>query len=207
MADGSAKRLQPRARKSEILQAALRLLSSSGLNGFSLEAVAREAGVAASLPRHYFGGTYELLKVATADVLKEVEHVLLSPGIGLTLNDRFSSYLDILEEAPWGHEVWTRAPDLHPTLDAIVKKARRRMAESIYGRPWQELSKSKRLDGRGRVGYIEAVIAQWIEQGMKERNVFMDALVRAGQDNRFVGLSRKSAKNHVRRDRRQKAGV
>jgi AcrR family transcriptional regulator len=170
-----------------------------GLSGFSLEAVAREAGVAASLPRHYFGGTYELLKAATADVLKEVEHVLLSPGIGLTLSDRFSAYLDILEQAPWGHEVWTRAPDLHPTLDAIVKKARRRMAESIYGRPWRDLSKGERLDGRGRVGYIEAVIAQWIEQGMKERDLFIDALVRAGQDNRVVSVSRTVKNSRVGR--------
>jgi len=190
MADETPRRLHPDARKSEILRASLRLLARVGPSGFSLEAVAREAGVAASLPRHYFGGTYDLLKAATEDVLKEVEHVLLSPGIGLTPADRFSSYLDILVRAPWGHEVWTRAPQLHPSLDAIVQKARRRMAESFYGRPWKLLSKEEKILGRGHVGYIEAIVSQWIEQGMRERKLYVDMLVRASQSKTAVSVQK-----------------
>ncbi len=181
MADGSPKRLSPNARKLEILQAALRLLARGGLKVFSLEAVAREAGVALSLPRHYFGGTYDLMKAATEDVLKEVEDVLLNPELELPARARFSAYLDILRQAPWGHEVWTRAPELHPSLDSIVQKARRRMAEAMFRRPWKSLSRSEQIDGRGRIGYIEAVVTDWIEQGMGEDALVVEALVRASR--------------------------
>jgi len=179
--DGALKRLSPEARKVEILQAALRVLAKVGLKGFSLESVAREAGVALSLPRHYFGGTYDLLKAATESLLKDVENALLSPGKGKSNASRFEAYLQILSLAPWGHEVWIRASDLHPDLEVIVQQARRRMVESMYGRAWEQLSESEQIDGRGRIGYIEAVVRDWIDLGMGDQELVVVALVRASK--------------------------
>jgi AcrR family transcriptional regulator len=165
----------------EILRAAQRLLAKAGLKGFSLEAVAREAGVAASLPRHYFGGTYDLMKATTEDILKEVENVLLGQKPELPLRSRFASYLEILGRAPWGHEVWVRARELHPSLNSIVHKSRRRMMETMYGRPWNALSSREQIDARGRIGYIEAVVSDWLDQGMKDSEPVLEALVRTAR--------------------------
>jgi len=179
MPESPPKRLSPSARKEEILQAALNLLAAGGLKGFSLEAVARAAGVALSLPRHYFGGTDELLKAATEHILRDVENVFRSGKGGVYDANSFDAYLQILAGAPWVHEAWMRAGELHSGLDAIVRMARRRMTESMYGRPWNALTAAERIDGRGRIGYIEAVVAEWLKQGMKNRVLVVAALVRA----------------------------
>lgn len=176
---GTAKRLDPYARKAHILGAAERLLARKGLGGFSLEAVAREARVAASLPRHYFGSSRGLLKAATQDVLRQVEAVFFGRDAELTLAQRFTRYLDILRRNPWGHAVWMRSAELHPGLEALVRKARQRMAQMMYQHPWSDLSKREQLEARGRIGYIEAVVMDWIARGMKDDALVAGILVEA----------------------------
>lgn len=176
---GTAKRLDPDARKAHILEAAERLLARKGLEGFSLEAVAREARVAASLPRHYFASSRGLLKAATEDVLKQVETAFFARDAKLTLAQRFTRYLEILRENPWGHTVWMRSAELHPGLEALVRKARQRMAQMMYQHPWSDLSKREQLEARGRIGYIEAVVMEWIARGMKDDALVAGILVEA----------------------------
>jgi AcrR family transcriptional regulator len=191
----SSRRLSPDARKAQILKAASDLLSESGLNNFSLEAVARQAGVAATLPRYYFGSTEELLKAAAQDILCQVEKVFLTPEPGMAITDRFTLYLSTLETVPWGHDVWMRAADLHPDLEAIVKTARRHMIEGVYGRAWSELDPVERYEGRGRIGYIEAVVAEWIEHGMKDTPMVVDILTRAS---RSLSVSKRDSSQRTR---------
>lgn len=171
------RRLQPQQRQAEILQAALRLLARNGLEGFSLEAVAREAGVAASLPRHYFGGVSGLLKAATADVLGEVEQLLLLREGAPRLEERIRLYLDVLTRHPWAHRVWMRAGEVHAEIGAAVRKARRRMAENIYGAPWADLSVRDQLEAQGRIGHVEAIVADWLQRRMANRGIVVDVLV------------------------------
>ncbi|WP_285261297.1 TetR/AcrR family transcriptional regulator [Halopseudomonas bauzanensis] len=175
------KRLSPEARRAQILKAASDLLAESGLNNFSLEAVARKAGVAATLPRYYFGATDELLRAATQDIVEEVERVLLAPEPDMPIRDRFARYLATLKEAPWGHDVWMRASDLHTDLENIVQTARQHMVEGMYGKAWNELDPLERYEGCGRIGYIEAVVAHWIEHGMKDTAMVVDILTRSSR--------------------------
>lgn len=171
------KRLDPEERKAAILQSAKALLSREGLDGFSLEAVAREAGVALSLPRHYFGSYRDLLKAATEDVLKHVETLMLDRTLTLSFEARFSAYLEVLEKNPWGHVVWMRSAELHPDIHAVVRNARTRMGEAMYRRPWDQLSLREQLDARGRIGYIEAIVSEWHDQGFAHRELFVDLIV------------------------------
>lgn len=167
MAESQRKRLPPDERKAIILKAAGNLLAREGLDGFSLEAVAKEAGVALSLPRHYFGGYSELLKVTTHDLLKEVEHTLLSRDIAMDMPTRFARYLELLKKNPWGHHVWMKSVETHPDIQKLVQSARRRMSEGMYRKPWANLSEVQRLDAMGRIGYIEAIVSTWIDQKFK----------------------------------------
>lgn len=173
------KRLPPGERKVQILNATLRLLATNGLQGFSLEAAAREAGVAASLPRHYFGGTSGLLKAATEDVLEQVQQILWHPPPNERLEVRLARYLDILAEHPWGHDVWMRAAEIHEDVAAIVRHSRRRMVETIFGRDWRTLSHREQIDGRGHIGHIETIVSDWIERGMSDSATVVDVLARA----------------------------
>ena len=178
MADKTQKRLAPDERKAALLSTAIALLARNGLEEFSLEAVAREAGVALSLPRHYFGGYRDLLKAATENLLKEVEQTLLSQEVTLDLRSRVSSYMDLLATNPWGHQVWMRSASIHPDVDAIVRQARRRMAEAMYRKSWQSLSLQEQFDARGRIGYVEAVISDWLEAGSTDRELVAELVVR-----------------------------
>lgn len=182
MADGNPKRLSPDLRKAAILEAAQRLLSRSGIVGFSLEAVAREAGVAASLPRHYFGSYVDLLQAATADVLKAVEEALLNPDLSIPLEARLGAYLDVLREQPWGHSIWMRSAEVHPQADAIVRQARQRITEAMLLRPWNKLSKQEQIYSRGRIGFVEAVVTDWIERGMADRELVIETMAHALRD-------------------------
>ena len=179
MANTASRRLSASERKAAILRAALALLGREGLDAFSLEAVAREANVALSLPRHYFGSYRGLLKAATSDLLQEVEVVLLDREMGLDLETRFSAYLELLANNPWGHHVWMRCEEIHPDIAAIVRRARRRMSEGIYRRPWRQLSKRERLDARGRIGYIEAVVSDWLTAGARDSNIVVELILQA----------------------------
>jgi AcrR family transcriptional regulator len=171
------RRLAPKQRRAEILQAALGLLAREGLEGFSLEAAAREAGVAASLPRHYFGGVSELLKVATRDVLREVEQLLLSRDVTPKLEERIPMYLEVLARHPWAHEVWMTASEHHAEIRTLVRRARCRMAEYVYATPWAELSVREQYEARGRIGHIEAVVAEWLERKTRDRAIVVDTLL------------------------------
>ncbi len=177
MANDAPRRLSPALRKAAILAAAVTLLERDGIESFSLEAVAREAGVAATLPRHYFGSSSDLLKAATRDVLAEVEGVLLDRSRHLKLESRLEAYLKILRKHPWGHGVWVRAGEFHADIEKLVRRARRRMAESIYGRPWKELSSREQYDALGRIGYIEAVVSDWLARRATDTDVAIQTLV------------------------------
>lgn len=175
------RRLSPEVRSAGILQAARSLLDRVGVQGFSLEAVAREAGVAASLPRHYFGSSAELLGAATIEVLREVERALLRRDASLSLAQRFSIYLNVIHRHPWGHSVWVRSTEIHPTIDALVHKARGRMAEAVFGRPWRALNHKERIQARGWVGFVEAVVTDWIERGFADQELVVEVLIQGIQ--------------------------
>lgn len=179
MLQSHKKRLPPEQRKAIILKAALALLSRQGLEGFTLEAVAREAGVALSLPRHYFGGTRELLKAATHDLLIEVEQTLLSRTIATPLPERFAKYLELLQKNPWGHSMWMRSTDTHPDIDQLVRSARVKMSEGMYRKPWSKMSQHERFDALGRIGYIEAIVSAWIEDNFEGTELVHSLILKA----------------------------
>ena len=135
--------------------------------------------MALSLPRHYFGSYRGLLKAATADLLYQVEALMLDPELGLDLESRFAAYLDLLAQNPWGHHVWMRCEELHPEIATIVKRARRRMSEGMYNKPWRSLSKREQIDARGRIGYIEAIVSDWLQSPDVESKELLGLILQA----------------------------
>lgn len=178
-AKAAPKRLAPEQRKEELLLAAIALLEREGLEGFSLEAVAREAGVALSLPRHYFGGYNDLLRVATESLLHQVESILLGAGSTLSMRERLSAYLDLLSKYPWGHQVWMRAAEIHPDIEVVVRNARRRISESMYRKPWRRLSRREQIHARGRIGYVESVVSDVLEREHFDQEAVVELIYQA----------------------------
>jgi AcrR family transcriptional regulator len=182
------KRLAPEQRKSEILDAAKRLLSRDGLDKFSLEGVAREAGVAASLPRHYFGGHASLLVAAASAALIEAQHALTTPDLSISLPGRLSNFLDVVAAYPWAFDTYRRADDIHPALGSAARQARKKIAEISLLRTWDRMSLQEKIHTRGWIGYVEAVIGEWIERGMTDREVLLETMIEAARGMKIKGL-------------------
>lgn len=171
------RRMSPDERRTEILITTKRLLDDVGVAGFSVEAVAREAGVTAPLLRHYFGSSTELLAAVTREVIQEVERALRSKNTNFAIADRISAYMDVIQKNPWGHSLWVRSADIHPTIDELVKQTRTRLAEAIYRQAWISLTASEKLQALGSVGFIESIISEWIERNFEDRELVHDTLV------------------------------
>jgi AcrR family transcriptional regulator len=173
------RRLPPDVRKATILRATVDVLERHGLDGFSVEAVAREAGVAKSLPRHYFGSYEGLLTAAVELVLQQIEETLLAFDLSRPMKMRVSAYLTVLSKGPWGHKVWMRSAEFGPDIEGIVRESRRRISEAMYRKTWQKLTKRERIEARGRIGYIEAVVAEFLDDAAEEYETFVDLITQA----------------------------
>lgn len=156
-------------------------VAGRGLANFSLEEVARESGVAASLPRHYFGSREGLLLAVARQIIEEVVAVLGAPRGGATLRERVAAYLEILAKDPWVHQVWMRAGEHSPELQELVAGARRRLAELSFDVRWDELGARERLALMGWVGYFEGVVSGWVEQGESDMSAVVETLTDAAR--------------------------
>jgi AcrR family transcriptional regulator len=189
MKKNESKRLSPELRKAKILEAAKIMLSRDGLEKFSLEGVAREAGVAASLPRHYFHSHAELLMSAASEALLEAQMALINPDLSITLPQRLSHFLDVVAKHPWAFSTYLRADDIHPSLGAAARHARRRIAEFSFLRPWDRMTLQEKIHARGWVGYIEGITGEWIEGGMADRDIFLQTMLNGARGLKVKGLA------------------
>jgi AcrR family transcriptional regulator len=180
--------MNPERRRGQLLEAARVVLSRDGLERFSLEAVAREAGVAATLPRHYFQSRDGLLVATAIEVIEELTNELTVSDPDRPLADRLRAYVDLLAENPWAHLVWMRAPNLHPELDEVVRRIHRRLVEISFGRRWETLDGYERIVASGWIGYANAAVSQWIEQGADDRELLLMALLEGARRHEVNGL-------------------
>jgi AcrR family transcriptional regulator len=173
----AARRLPPEERRAQILEAATSVLRRDGVDAFSLEAVAREADVAATLPRHYFESRDGLLASALKVAILDVVEPFLRPDAGLGFEERVRLYLAKLREFAWGHAIWQRAESVHPDVEAVVIVLRRRLVGASFGKRWQDMTPDEQLHGAGWVGYFSAAVAEWIAQGKRDDEVLVETLV------------------------------
>ena len=168
-------------RRAHILRVAREVLARDGLDRFSLEEVAREGDVAATLPRHYFGSRDGLLSATVAAVIDDLATSLISPDLELDAHGRIEAYVMRLVNEPWAHAIWMRAHDLHPDIHAHLRDVARRIAGLVLGRSWREMQPAEQLRASGWVGYATAAVTVWFEQDRHDPQVLIDAL-RDGAD-------------------------
>jgi AcrR family transcriptional regulator len=171
------RRMAPEDRRAQLLGAARSVLARDGLERFSLEDVAREAGVALTLPRHYFESRDGLLVAVLLGVLHELTDPLIAPDPPLPMDQRLRIYIGHLAENTWGHALWLKSANLHPDLDAAARAIRRRLIEASYGRRWEDMTPEEQLKCSGWLGYVNAVVAEWIEQGAEDQEQLLAAIL------------------------------
>lgn len=184
------RRLSPDARRRELLVAARSCIARDGLAGFTMEAVAREAGVTGGLPRHYFGTREGMVIALAEEVLGELQQIFAEVRPDGTFQDTVDAYLDWTEKNPWGHAMWMHAPEVHPEFASIVQHVRRHLAALAAGSAtWADVPRRRQIAAIGYLGFVESVVADWIADDFADRATVAEVLVDARRrfDAREVG--------------------
>lgn len=172
------RRLEPDARRAELLGAARRQFGARGYGAVSLTDIAAEAGVARALVSHYFGSKRQLylevvrqMMVVPATVFETLPPVTAEERLAICV-DR---WLDVVER---NRDMWLSAIGLEavgndPEIDRIMLEADEiatdgileaaLMADAVDGR--QKL----RAMVRSHSGMLKAASREWLVRGTLSR--------------------------------------
>jgi AcrR family transcriptional regulator len=179
--DTEPKRLPADRRRAHILDAATRVIARDGIDGFSLEGVAREAGVALTLPRHYFHSRNGMLAATVAELAPRIIEPLLRRDPSLSLEDRYRLYIRQIDQYPWAHRLWEQAATVAPELETQVAHQRHLLVSASYGRPWNQLSSAEQLRGAGWIAFFAGAVTEWITQHPHDEDEIVSVLLDAAR--------------------------
>jgi AcrR family transcriptional regulator len=167
-------RLDADERRAQILAAARRVFSASGLAGASMAGIADEAGVARGLVNHYFGTKRELYLAVVADLAAELPELvrtdLRDRPLEEMIDANVTSWLDSIERNRdlWMALMGVEANGTDPEVEELMAAGRDAVIERMAsnqaggGPPSDEL----RLVLRVFLGAAEAGAREW---AMRER--------------------------------------
>lgn len=182
-------RLEPDARRAQILACAQRLFSEQRYGAVSMETVAREAGVTRGLLHHYFGGKRELF----LEVVRSMVHVPPSlPAAeelaGGNREEGLGAAVDRWLEVVWrNRETWLATVGAQgfgrdPELELILEEAREQTAGQLIAllRPANQRPPTRELRAlvRAYAGLAEATSLEWLERRRLSREQARELLLR-----------------------------
>jgi AcrR family transcriptional regulator len=162
-------RLEPDARRDEILAAARRVFVNSSPTEASTAEVAREAGVTRGLVHHYFGTKRELYVAVVADLAATLPDLVRTDVRALAVEEmveaNVTSWLDSIERdrdlwlALLGVDVVGRDPE----IEAIMSEARDRVIDRMTANQARgaEPTDELRIVLRIFLGAAEAAAREW----------------------------------------------
>jgi AcrR family transcriptional regulator len=157
-------RLDPEARRAQLVATARQLLEDQGVDTMSVEAVADAAGVSRSLVYAYFGDRDGLVAEVYLRVLRELHQALalprnpLAPRSEATLAVTIERCMDFARAQPAAWRlIVTDSVRRHP---AVVKSRLKRVAE--LSAPGRE-SPGRRLVADAVLGLMEAGVLHWVD--------------------------------------------
>ncbi|WP_241518853.1 TetR/AcrR family transcriptional regulator [Streptomyces sp. CB03238] len=172
------RRMEPDARRAEILGVARRLFGANGYATVSVSDIAAEAGVARALINHYFGGKRQLY----LEVVRQMMVVPASVSERLpptTPEERLSICVDRwLEVVERNREMWLSAIGLEalgndPDIDRIMLEADEiatdRVLEAAMMADVTEGRHKLRAMIRAHGGMLKAASREWLVRGTLSR--------------------------------------
>ena len=170
MSQTSSARLQPAERRTQILDAARRVLEADPHRELSVELVAAEAGVSPALLFHYFGSKkrfqYAVIEAAAAEVmLRTAPDLSLPPAEQLRSGIR--AFVRAVLEAPQLYRatlLMSAAGD--PAVRALHSELRQVFSQWVISAVAQRgitVTPSVELACHGWQGYVEQTLLRWID--------------------------------------------
>jgi AcrR family transcriptional regulator len=179
-------RLSPEARRAQLIELGVEMLSARTLDEVSVEDIAAQAGISRGLLFHYFASKQEfhteVARAAAAELLARTEPDLSLPLLE-ALQGALSAFMDYVEENPDGYKSLVRGAASGDTeMRAIFSDTRATLAQrivDIVGGLGFELTPRARLAVHGWVAYVEECVIQWIDSRAVARDELLSMLTKA----------------------------
>ena len=175
------RRLDPDARRGEILDAAVRLYAERSYASVSTGDLAAEAGVARGLLNHYFGTKRGLYLEALRELLTIPEAAAREVG-GRTRPERAGAAVDwFLDAVETRRGLWLSVgigAGGDPEVDAVVADADEVAADRVLGALGLDpAAASLRARVRAYFGLVRSASREWLVRGSLDRAGVRDLLV------------------------------
>ncbi|GAA0189593.1 TetR/AcrR family transcriptional regulator [Cytobacillus oceanisediminis] len=167
-------RLEPDARRRQIVEAARSLYAERSYDDVSLAELARAAGVTRGLLHHYFGSKREIFLAVMRDSLL-MPASELPDLLNLPLEERVRVTMDwILDAAQTYGQAWVAAAGAaelsgESDLQRIVDEADDRAARLVLDAVGLPDSPDLRARLRASAAYVKALCREWLQRGTLAR--------------------------------------
>lgn len=178
------RRLPVEERRRELLAFGQTLFAEHPADAFSMDEIARRAGVSKSLLYHYFGGRRGFY-VATIEEIARRLREAITPEEGLGFEQSFpralARFLDFVSDNDAAYRAFIRGGiGMDPEVSAIVENLRRTAMQLVLGELGvTKPSPSVHVATYGWVCFAENAALEWLEQGAPDRAAMLTILVDA----------------------------
>lgn len=160
---GRRVRMDAARRRETLLSSAATYIATHGLE-FSLDDVARDAGISPPLMRHYFKNREGLVIALVEQGIEAITSILTAPDGG-RLEERLQRYLAYIGERPWAHRLWMAAALDDAAVSPLVREARRHLVGAAFGVEESVLGADERFRGSAWIAVVESAVEDWLESG------------------------------------------
>jgi AcrR family transcriptional regulator len=186
MATEKRVRLNPEARRAQLIKLGVEMLATRTLDELSVEDIAQQAGISRGLLFHYFSSKQEFhVEVARAAAQELLRRTEPDPSLGPveSLRASLAAFVDYVEENPDNYTSLVRgAASGDAEMRAIFDETRARLAGrviAILGDRGVSMDPRSELAVHGWVAFAEACVIGWLGTRAFSREHLLDLLTKA----------------------------
>ncbi|MDT4933775.1 MAG: hypothetical protein QOK11_1667 [Pseudonocardiales bacterium] len=186
MATEKRVRLNPEARRAQLIELGVEMLATRTLDELSVEDIAQQAGISRGLLFHYFASKQEFhLEVARAaakELIRRTQPDESQPPIE-ALHGSLREFIDYVEENPDNYKSLVRgAASGDADMRAIFDETRATLAQRVIGvvaAMGLQMGPRAELAVHGWVAFVEECVIRWIDTRTFDRDALQDLLAKS----------------------------
>jgi AcrR family transcriptional regulator len=179
-------RLNPEARRAQLIELGVEMLATRTLDELSVEDIAQQAGISRGLLFHYFASKQEFhLEVARAaakELIRRTQPDESQPPIE-ALHGSLREFIDYVEENPDNYKSLVRgAASGDSDMRAIFDETRATLAQRVIGvvaAMGLQMGPRAELAVHGWVAFVEECVIRWIDTRTFDRDALQDLLAKS----------------------------
>lgn len=184
MGEPAYTRLQVDERRAQLIAAGAQLFAEHAYEEISMRQIAQAAGISKPLLYHYFPSKIELFKAAVAEQAAELQALIEPSGEGSPLEQLTASldaYLNWIERNSRAWQKLMQSAATLPEAGEVVEAFRTTTLDRVLrgvaggGDPRPAL----RAAVRGWLGYVDAILLDWVTTRDLDRDQVRDLIVAA----------------------------